>query len=245
MSTTAQAATERLPHGPHRLSREQVENHQRRRILAAVIAAAGTKGYGSTTIGDITRRARVSRDTFYEQFANKEACFLAAYDATTRELVEEMVAAGTSQSNYVEGIRDGVRAYLRFWSERPDAARVCTLEVMAAGSEGLAHREQTLRSFARLYRTVAERARAQEPGLPTVPDVVARAIVVAAVELTTQYIREDRASSLPELEDDVLYLWLMVLAGHEVAAAAVRPRDRAPSLQEGARFLRSASPVDG
>lgn len=221
MSTTTQAGTERLPRGPHRLSREQVENHQRGRILAAMIAAAGTKGYGSTTIGDITGRARVSRDTFYERFASKEACFLAAYDATTRELLDQMVAAGTSQPNYVEGIRGGVRAYLRFWSERPDAARVCTLEVMAAGSEALAHRELTLRSFARLYGTVAERARAEQPGLPNVPDVVARAIVVAAVELTTEYIREDRASSLPELESDVLYLWLMVLAGHEVAAAAV------------------------
>jgi AcrR family transcriptional regulator len=186
-----------------------------------MIAAAGTKGYASTTVGDITRRARVSRDTFYEQFANKEACFLAAYDVTTRELMDQMVAAGTSQPNYVEGIRSGVRAYLRFWSERPDAARVCTLEVMAAGSEALAHRERTLRSFARLYRAFAERARAQQPGLPTVPDVVARAIVVAAVELTTQYIREDRVSSLAELESDALYLWLMVLAGHEVAADAV------------------------
>ena len=221
MSTTAQAGTERLPRGPHRLSREQVENHQRGRIIAAMIAAAGTKGYASTTVGDITRRARVSRDTFYEQFANKEACFLAAYDVTTRELMDQMVAAGTSQPNYVEGIRSGVRAYLRFWSERPDAARVCTLEVMAAGSEALAHRERTLRSFARLYRAFAERARAQQPGLPTVPDVVARAIVVAAGELTTQYIREDRVSSLAELESDALYLWLMVLAGHEVAADAV------------------------
>src|SRR5271165_776768 len=195
MSTTAQAAIERLPRGPHHLSREQVENHQRGRILAAMIAAAGTKGYGSTTIGDITRRARVSRDTFYEQFANKEACFLAAYDATTRELLDQMVAAGTSQPSYVEGMRDGVRAYLKFWSERPDAARMCTIEVMAAGSEALAHREQTLRSFTNLYAVAAERAKAEQPGLPTVPGVVSRAIVVGAVELTTEYIREHRVSA--------------------------------------------------
>jgi AcrR family transcriptional regulator len=221
VSTTAQAGIERLPRGPHRLSREQVENHQRERILAAMIAAAGTKGYGATTIGDIASRARVSRDTFYEQFANKKACFLAAYDATTRELLDHMVTAGTSQPSYVEGMRHGVRAYLKFWSERPDAARVCTLEVMAAGPDALAHREHTLRSFERLFQTIAERARAEHPELPTVPDVVSRAIVVGAVELTTQYIREDRVSSLPGLENDVLYLWLMVLAGHEVAATAL------------------------
>jgi AcrR family transcriptional regulator len=216
-----QAGIERLPRGPHRLSREQVENHQRERIIAAMIAAAGTKGYGSTTLGDITRRARVSRDTFYEQFANKEQCLLAAYDATTRELLDQMVAAGTSQPSYVDGIRDGVRAYLRFWSERADAARVWSLDILVAGEEALVHRERTLESFTRLFQAIAERAAAEQPGLPTVPDLVARAMVVAGVEITTQYIREDRVDSLPELESDVLYLWLMVFAGHEVAAAAV------------------------
>jgi AcrR family transcriptional regulator len=220
VSTTAQAGTERLPRGPHRLSRKQVENHQRARIIAAMIAAAGTKGYGSTTIGDITHRARVSRDTFYEQFANKEACFLAAYDATTRELLDEMVAAGTSQPSYVEGIRDGVRAYLRFWSERPDAARVCTRHHgrWRGGTRTANVRSRASRAC---FEAIAERAATEQPGLPTVPDLVARAIVVAGVELTTRYIREDRVSSLPELESDVLYLWLMVFAGHEVAAAAV------------------------
>jgi hypothetical protein len=39
-----------------------------------------------------------------------------------------------------------MRAYVTFWSERPDAPRVCMLEVMAAGSEALAHRERTMRS---------------------------------------------------------------------------------------------------
>jgi AcrR family transcriptional regulator len=215
-----QATVDRLPRGPHRLSRAQVENHQRERILSAMIGAAGTKGYGSTTIGDITCRARVSRDTFYEQFANKQECFLAAYDAITRELLDEMVAVGTSQSSFVEGMRDGVRSYLRFWSEHPEAARVCTLEVLAVGGEALAHREHTLRTFARLFRTIADRARMEHPALPTVPDMVSRAMVVAALELTTQYVREGRVSSLPELERDILYLWLMGLAGHEVAAAA-------------------------
>src|SRR5271154_1856974 len=163
MSTTAQAGTERLPRGPHRLSREQVEKHQCERIIEAMIAVAGTKGYRATTIGDITRRARVSRDTFYEQFANKEQCLLAAYDATTRELLDEMVAAGTSQPSYVEGIRDGVRAYLRFWSERPDAARVWSLEILAAGEEALIRRERTLESFTRLFQAIAERAAAEQP----------------------------------------------------------------------------------
>jgi hypothetical protein len=35
---------------------------------------------------------------------------------------------------------------VNFWSERPDAARVCTLEVIAAGTEALPHRERTMPS---------------------------------------------------------------------------------------------------
>ena len=132
-----------------------------------------------------------------------------------------MVAAGTSQPSYVEGIRDGVRAYLRFWSERPDAAASVLARDHGRRRGGTRPSRTHARSFARLFQTFAERAATQQPGLPTVPDLVPRAIVVAAVELTTQYIREDRVSSLPELENDVLYLWLMVLAGHEVAAAAL------------------------
>lgn len=186
-----------------------------------MIGAAGTNGYASMTIGDITSRARVSRDTFYGQFVNKEDCFLAAYDAITRALLDEMVAVGTSQPSYVEGMRDGVRAYLRFWSERPEAARMCTLEVPAVGGQALAHHEHTLGSFARLFQTIAERARTEQPELPDVPDIVSRAMVVAALELTTQYVRTDRVSSLRELESDILYLWLMGIAGHEVAGAAV------------------------
>jgi AcrR family transcriptional regulator len=225
MSTTLQATTaERLPRGPHSLSRAQVVQHQRERMLAAVVGAVAARGYGSITIGDITRRAHVSRDTFYQQFANKEECFLAAYDAITRALLDEMMAVGTSQATYVEAMRDGVRAYLRFFSERPEAARVCTLDILAAGEQALVHRERRIKNFARLFQATAERAATEQPGLPTIPAIVPRATVVLALELTTEYVRQDRVSALPELEDDILYLWLMCLAGHEVAAAALATR---------------------
>jgi AcrR family transcriptional regulator len=190
-------------------------------MLAAVIDAVAYKGYASTTIGDITRRARVSRDTFYQQFASKEQCFLAAYDAITGALFEEVVAVGSSETSYVDGMRAGVRAFLAFWRDHPSAARACTVDVLSAGEEALAHRERRLGSMTRLFQNIAERAAADQPGRPNIPPVVSRAIVVAAVELTTEYVRLGRSSSLLELEDDMLYLWLMGVAGHEVAAAAI------------------------
>ncbi len=127
-----------------RLSRDEVVSHQRERLLSAVTAAVAAKGYGPTTIGDITRRARVSRDTFYEQFASKEQCFLAAYDEMTSALLAEIVAVGTSQADYVDGIREGIRAYLKFWNEHHDAARAFMIDILAAGETAHAHRDRIL-----------------------------------------------------------------------------------------------------
>jgi AcrR family transcriptional regulator len=52
----------------------------RQRALDAMAEAIGEHGYPDTTVGDVLTRARMSRRTFYELFANREECFLATYD---------------------------------------------------------------------------------------------------------------------------------------------------------------------
>src|SRR5438067_10568100 len=69
-----------LPSGYTGIPRELVEASQRQRLLHGVTAAVARKGYGATTIADITAQAGVSKKTFYEHFADKLSCFLAAYD---------------------------------------------------------------------------------------------------------------------------------------------------------------------
>src|SRR5881275_634529 len=69
-----------LPSGYTGLPRELVAASQRQRLLHGVTATVARKGYGPTTIADITAQAGVSKKTFYEHFADKLACFLAAYD---------------------------------------------------------------------------------------------------------------------------------------------------------------------
>src|SRR5271154_4249744 len=70
----------RLPHGPHRLERGEVVLHQRARIHGAMVEAIARSGYDRTSVKQVIGLAGVSRRSFYEQFANKEACFLATCD---------------------------------------------------------------------------------------------------------------------------------------------------------------------
>jgi AcrR family transcriptional regulator len=67
-------------------SGNETRRSSRERLIVAVIAAVAERGYRQTTVADILVRADVPRATYYELFADKEECFLAAYD----DLVERL-----------------------------------------------------------------------------------------------------------------------------------------------------------
>ena len=75
---------QRLPHGPHRLGAENVVRNQRHRMHGAMIEAVAENGYERTSVKQVVGLAGVSRRSFYEQFANKQECFLATYDLIAR-----------------------------------------------------------------------------------------------------------------------------------------------------------------
>jgi AcrR family transcriptional regulator len=49
------------------------------RLIEAMVKLSAHGGYHDVTITDLCSHANVSAPTFYEHFASKEACFLAAY----------------------------------------------------------------------------------------------------------------------------------------------------------------------
>src|ERR1700755_3280476 len=61
-------------------SGQDVAAHQRGRIHAATIELVAEAGYRDLTATGIARVAGVSKRTFYENFKDKETCFLATYD---------------------------------------------------------------------------------------------------------------------------------------------------------------------
>src|ERR671930_261725 len=103
---------EPLPRGPHRLPRDVVVRSQRSRMLHALVEVVASKGYHAATVADIIGRAGVSRTTFYQQFKDKQDCFLVAYqrgaDAHWRSVVEAVASAGDPP----ERLRRNLRAYL-------------------------------------------------------------------------------------------------------------------------------------
>ncbi len=122
-----------LPAGRHGFSREHVAHSQRERLIAGFAAAVAEHGYGAVTIAHVTTPAQVSRRVFYENFAGKEECFLAAFDAVVdhlRELISD--AAGTASTWPGQAIA-AAREALAFFAAEPDLARLCLVEAQSAG----------------------------------------------------------------------------------------------------------------
>src|ERR1044072_2059936 len=83
----------RFPAGVRTLPPELVRAIQRERLLAAMIKTVTEIGYNALTGQNGLTRAGISRPTFYEQFEDKEDCFLAAFDAAAARMRERIEAA--------------------------------------------------------------------------------------------------------------------------------------------------------
>ena len=66
---------------------------QRDRLLQAAAVEFAQSGYAGASSESISRRAGMSKATFYEHFANKEECILALFDRAAEVVAGSMAEA--------------------------------------------------------------------------------------------------------------------------------------------------------
>jgi AcrR family transcriptional regulator/DNA-binding MarR family transcriptional regulator len=134
-------------------ARVQVSEMQRSRLLGAAVVTVGELGWSGASVAHITARARVSRRTFYDLFANREDCLLAVIEDTVDRIAGELGEANLSGLVWRERVRVGLWRILCFFDREPVLARVCVAQALHGGPRVLAAREEIL---ARLARVVDE-----------------------------------------------------------------------------------------
>lgn len=205
-----------LPRGRSSLPKSAVRAAQRRRLLAAVIAAVAESGYHSVTVADVVKRAKVSRAAFYAHFADKEDCFLAATRHGGGLLVDAVLTATRNVPADAPPdamLRAGCRAFLRFLADEPAFSRVFYIDMPAAGAGAVARMDAAQHRFAELNQEWHQRARLRRPEWPEVPYDAYLGLSGATTELVSVRVRHGRTAELPELEDTLVALHLAVMAG--------------------------------
>jgi len=138
---------------------------QRERLLRAAALEFGQRGYAGSSSESISRRAAMSKATFYEHFANKEECMLALFDLATAVIQQTMARAAASvpTGDAQERMKAGTRAFLASVSEHPEFAQTLLVEIIGAGPRAAQRRDQLIQAFAEVLD--AENAAAARRGL--------------------------------------------------------------------------------
>jgi AcrR family transcriptional regulator len=215
---------ERLPRGRHGLPRRFIVHNQRERMLLAVAEAVAEQGFATTTVADIIARARLSRRTFYEHFADKEECYLAAYDTVVEQLLGAVGQAYEQADDWSQKVHDGLETFLAYLAAEPAFARMCIVEVVAAGPDARNRRDAAMRVFVDFL----EPGRAEAPKGLVVPALAAEVVVGGIYEIIYSRLQRDAAGELVEMLPELLYCALVPYIGHAAAERAVADaRERA------------------
>ncbi len=234
------------PHGP---SKSEVEENQRARLCGAMIEAIAARGYDATSVAELSRLAGVSKRTFYEQFANKQACFLATHDMITRCAVAGVVFAHGEESNREVALRDVFEAFVHAAADQPKAARLVLVDTAGAGRVACDRTDQARRRFERLIVS----GFGQSPAAVALPPAVATGIVCGVEHVVCRSLLGDRAGELSGLagaladwalaHDSAAIATLPVPAPAGPDRSANWPRVRARTSDVRGRILRAAAEI--
>jgi AcrR family transcriptional regulator len=208
----------------HGLDAEAVASHQRARLRAAMIELVVQHGYHAVRGSDVIRLAHVSRSTFYALYPDKEACFLDAYDETSRRVMRAVLDAHRRARGARGPVRAALGAFLEFAAAEPDTAAFLIYGGLG-GSLGL---ERYNRAFLALVRRLRGRPGA---GRDAPDDLTLRAVLGGVREVVAIRLRRGEAAGLPALTDE-LTAWALsyppaappILAAR--APRAVEPPER-------------------
>jgi AcrR family transcriptional regulator len=149
----------------------------------AEVCAEG--GYAQASVAEVAKRAGVSSVTFYEQFAGKDDCMLAAHRQLLGRLLEEVDRVLEEEVVAGNRVRVALAAALALLAADPPSARLLTVEILAAGPEGVKRHDAMVEAFAERLGT----------------DWVRAAGVLA---LVGKRVVAGEADRLPELEDELV-----------------------------------------
>jgi AcrR family transcriptional regulator len=223
----------RLPHGPHGLGREAVARHQRARLYGGMVESVYQRGYAGTSVAHVIALAGVSRRAFYEQFSNKEDCFLSSYDALVVASRKRVLQAWLSERGWANRLYAACQVFLEGIARDPRGANLVLVESVGIGPRGHERLQLTATAFERVVAT----GFSLTPDGIALPPLAPRAIVGGVRFVVMRRVRERRHEELAGLTDELLD-WVSSYRSSAVTRLRTLGSGRPPHLvAKRARFL--------
>jgi AcrR family transcriptional regulator len=148
VNTVERLGARRLPPGSHGIPADLVAVNRRERLIAAIAEVGAEEGYAGASVEKVAKRAGVSSVTFYKQFAGKRECMLAAHRELGGRLLEEVDSVRAGEDGPAAAAQAALRTALALCAANPPSARLLTIEILAAGPEGVERHDAMVAAFA-------------------------------------------------------------------------------------------------
>ncbi len=182
------------------MDREEVARNQRTRLYGAMIESISQRGYHATTVAHVISLAGVSRRAFYEQFSNKEQCFLCTYDIVIAGARKHMLDAWGEERGWANRLHAACKTLLDEVAEDPKGPRLVLVDSLGIGPKARERMQIAGFTFERLLAS-AFRVAPHEVGFP---QLTSRAVVGGVRHVAFMRMLEGRERELLTLTDEVL-----------------------------------------
>lgn len=189
---------------------------KRQRILKGMLQAVGTEGYEQATVQDAIDNAGLYRQAFYDNFEDKEDCYLHAIDAGSAWVELAMRRAAAGQVTWRGQLRGALGGLLSFLDEQPEIGRALIVEVHAAGARAVEKRTEAME------RGAAMMDRAREESEDLAPAISAEAVVAGILAVLHTRLAARGSGDFNRLLPELMYLAVLPYFGAEAAAAEMR-----------------------
>jgi AcrR family transcriptional regulator len=189
---------------------------KRQRILRGMLIAVGSHGYEQTTVQDAITSAGVYRQAFYDNFQDKEDCYLQALDAGSAWIELAMRGAIGEEIGWRRRLRGALSGLLAFLEREPEIGRALLVEVHAAGPAAVARRTEEMERAAR----AVDLARVESG--EGAPAISAEAVVAGILAVLHSRLAGQRDKGFLRLLPELMYLAVLPYFGAEAAAVEMR-----------------------
>lgn len=195
-----------------------VTSPKRQAILDGMLEAVGAKGYERTSVRSVLDRTGTYRQAFYDNFADKDDCYLQAFEAGVERVEAQVLAAAAGEDGWTNQLRAGLAELLDFLDEDPDMGRALIVEVHAAGPEALARRTAAMERV----NGFLDRARREAGNGETPPAIAGEGIAAGIHAVIHSRLAGGAGSGFRELLPEFMYFAVLPYFGAARAHAEMQ-----------------------
>jgi AcrR family transcriptional regulator len=195
-----------------------VDSPKRDKILTGMLETVGVEGYDATSVRMVLDRTGLYRQAFYDNFPDKESCYLAAFDAGVSRLEALVAAAAASEESWRGRLRAGLGALLDFLDAEPDIGRALVVEVHAAGPEALARRADAMKKIGDFI----DLARRETEGQESPPQIAPEGIAAGIHAVVHGRLSTGATEGFRELLPEFMYFAVLPYFGAAAASAEMQ-----------------------